>query len=31
VHALRRKLGERPNGRSWITTIRSVGYRFEPE
>jgi DNA-binding response OmpR family regulator len=29
VHALRRKLGERPDGRPWITTIRSVGYRFE--
>jgi DNA-binding response OmpR family regulator len=30
VHALRRKLGERPDGAAWITTIRSVGYRFEP-
>lgn len=29
VHALRRKLGERSDGRPWITTIRSVGYRFE--
>ncbi len=30
VHALRRKLGERPGGRPWITTVRSYGYRFEP-
>jgi DNA-binding response OmpR family regulator len=30
VHALRRKLGERDDGRSWITTVRSFGYRFEP-
>ena len=29
VHALRRKLGERPGGGSWISTVRSVGYRFE--
>jgi len=29
VHALRRKLGERPDGAPWISTIRSVGYRFE--
>lgn len=30
VHALRRKLGDRPDGSAWITTIRTVGYRFEP-
>ena len=29
VHALRRKLGERPESAPWISTIRSVGYRFE--
>jgi len=29
VHALRRRLGERPEGGAWITTVRSVGYRFE--
>jgi DNA-binding response OmpR family regulator len=29
VHALRRKLGERADGLPWISTIRSVGYRFE--
>lgn len=29
IHALRRKLGDRPDGRSWISTVRSVGYRFE--
>lgn len=29
VHALRRKLGPRPEGRPWIATVRSVGYRFE--
>jgi DNA-binding response OmpR family regulator len=29
VHALRRKLGERPDGRPWISTVRTVGYRFE--
>ena len=29
VHALRRKLGERSEGGSWISTVRSVGYRFE--
>jgi DNA-binding response OmpR family regulator len=29
VSALRRKLGERDDGRPWITTVRSVGYRFE--
>jgi DNA-binding response OmpR family regulator len=30
VHALRRKLGPRADGRAWISTVRSVGYRFEP-
>jgi DNA-binding response OmpR family regulator len=30
IHALRRKLGPRADGRPWITTIRSFGYRFEP-
>lgn len=30
VSALRRKLGDRDDGRPWITTVRSVGYRFEP-
>jgi DNA-binding response OmpR family regulator len=30
VHALRRKLGDRADGRPWITTVRSFGYRFEP-
>ena len=30
VHAVRRKLGPRADGRSWITTVRSFGYRFEP-
>ncbi len=29
VHALRRKLGDRGDGRSRITTVRTVGYRFE--
>jgi DNA-binding response OmpR family regulator len=29
VHALRRKLGERHGERPWISTVRSVGYRFE--
>lgn len=29
VHALRRKLGDRADGLPWISTIRSVGYRFE--
>ena len=29
VHALRRKLGSRPDGETWISTVRSVGYRFE--
>lgn len=29
VHALRRKLGERGDGVEWISTVRSVGYRFE--
>ncbi|MEI6403790.1 MAG: response regulator transcription factor [Actinomycetota bacterium] len=30
IHALRRKLGPRPDGQPWITTVRSFGYRFEP-
>ena len=30
VHALRQKLGPRADGRAWITTVRSLGYRFEP-
>lgn len=30
VHALRRKLGDRTGGVPWISTIRSLGYRFEP-
>ena len=30
IHALRRKLGPRPDARPWITTVRSFGYRFEP-
>lgn len=29
VHALRRKLGPRADGAPWISTVRSVGYRFE--
>ena len=29
VHALRRKLGLRADGAPWISTVRSVGYRFE--
>lgn len=29
VHALRRKLGDRPDGSAWISTVRTVGYRFE--
>lgn len=29
VHALRRKLGVRPDGGPWISTVRSVGYRLE--
>lgn len=29
VHALRRKLGSRADGAPWISTVRSVGYRFE--
>ena len=29
VHALRRKLGDRPDGGAWISTVRSVGYRLE--
>ncbi|MEZ5217849.1 MAG: response regulator transcription factor [Ilumatobacteraceae bacterium] len=28
--ALRRKLGPRADGRPWISTVRSFGYRFEP-
>ena len=30
VHALRRKLGPRADGGSWISTVRTYGYRFEP-
>ena len=30
IHALRRKLGPRADGRPWISTVRSFGYRFEP-
>lgn len=30
IHALRRKLGARADGRSWISTVRTFGYRFEP-
>lgn len=30
IHALRRKLGPRADGQSWISTVRSFGYRFEP-
>ena len=30
MHALRRKLGPRADGRPWISTVRSFGYRFEP-
>ncbi len=29
VHALRRKLGARTDGVSWISTVRTVGYRLE--
>lgn len=29
VHALRRKLGRRPDHLPWISTVRTVGYRFE--
>jgi DNA-binding response OmpR family regulator len=29
IHALRRKLGPRADGRPWISTVRSFGYRFE--
>lgn len=29
VHALRHKLGERASGVAWISTVRTVGYRFE--
>ncbi len=29
IHALRRKLGPRPDAGPWISTVRSVGYRFE--
>jgi DNA-binding response OmpR family regulator len=29
VHALRRKLGTRSDGQAWISTVRTVGYRFE--
>jgi DNA-binding response OmpR family regulator len=30
IHALRRKLGQRADGRHWISTVRTLGYRFEP-
>lgn len=30
VHAVRHKLGDRDDGRPWISTVRAVGYRFEP-
>lgn len=30
VHALRRKLGSKPDGSTWISTVRTIGYRFEP-
>jgi DNA-binding response OmpR family regulator len=30
IHALRRRLGPRPDGQPWISTVRSFGYRFEP-
>jgi DNA-binding response OmpR family regulator len=30
IHALRRKLGPRHDGRPRISTVRSFGYRFEP-
>ena len=30
IHALRRKLGPRADGRPWISTVRTFGYRFEP-
>ncbi len=30
VHTVRRKLGQRADGRPWISTVRSFGYRFEP-
>jgi DNA-binding response OmpR family regulator len=30
IHALRRKLGPRADGKPWISTVRSLGYRFEP-
>jgi DNA-binding response OmpR family regulator len=29
IHAVRRRLGDRPGGGAWISTIRSIGYRFE--
>lgn len=29
IHALRRKLPPRPDGAGWISTVRTVGYRFE--
>ena len=29
VHALRRKLGDRSDGTAWISTVRTIGYRFE--
>jgi DNA-binding response OmpR family regulator len=30
IHALRRKLGPRSDQRVWISTVRTLGYRFEP-
>lgn len=30
IHALRRKLGPRTDQRPWISTVRTLGYRFEP-
>jgi DNA-binding response OmpR family regulator len=30
IHALRRKLGPRTDDRPWISTVRTLGYRFEP-
>ena len=29
IHALRRKLGPRGDDRAWISTVRTLGYRFE--
>lgn len=30
IHAVRRKLGPRTGARPWISTVRTLGYRFEP-